>query len=313
MIFAVAMTFIDQTIVSIAVPEIQKELHLSSTGVQWVVNGYLLSLAALFAFGGRLSDIVGHTRMVVIGVVIFAVASTACGLTPANGAAEAWIISWRVVQGAGGALMYPAALALVVSAFPLAERGKAMALFFGVAGGLTAIGPILGGYLTQWTWRAIFWVNIPVAIVALILTYVARPTSDAPRVSYGEATGITQTVRNLGASLGLAVLGTVLIDQERSHLTATFASHGVPAATAGRLANTIAQSRGASGARRAFPAGTNVAQIYHQAQLGFAQATQSVLYGMRGIMAAATLVGLVGLQRGRQEMAEEMGAAPAAT
>src|SRR5208282_2166936 len=82
MIFAVSMTFIDQTIVSIAVPEIQKELGLSSTGVQWAVNAYLLSLAALFAFGGRLADTVGHKKMVVLGVIIFAAASTMCGLTP---------------------------------------------------------------------------------------------------------------------------------------------------------------------------------------------------------------------------------------
>src|ERR1700733_6837371 len=175
MIFAVAMTFIDQTIVSIAVPNIQRELGLSATGVQWMVNGYLLSLAALFALGGRLADIFGHRRMCVLGVIIFAVASTLCGLTPKGSAAEAWIVAFRVLQGAGGALMFPAALAIVVRTFPLQERGKALAIFFGIAGGLTAIGPILGGYLTQWTWRAIFWVNIPVALIALILIFVSKP------------------------------------------------------------------------------------------------------------------------------------------
>src|ERR1700722_6655771 len=87
MIFAVAMTFIDQTIVSIAVPKIQRELGLSSTGVQWAVNAYLLSLAALFAFGGRLADTLGHKKMVVLGVVVFAVASALCGLTPKGSAA----------------------------------------------------------------------------------------------------------------------------------------------------------------------------------------------------------------------------------
>src|SRR5580658_5898198 len=115
MIFAVAMTFIDQTIVSIAVPKIQSELHLSINGVQWVVNAYLLALAAAFTFGGRLADMIGHRRMVVIGIVTFASASTACGLTPTGPAAAAWIITWRVVQGIGGAIMYPAALAIVVS------------------------------------------------------------------------------------------------------------------------------------------------------------------------------------------------------
>ncbi len=177
MIFAVAMTFIDQTIVSIAVPKIQSELHLSINGVQWVVNAYLLALAAAFTFGGRLADMIGHRRMVVIGIVTFALASTACGLTPKGSYAAAWIITWRVIQGIGGAIMYPAALAIVVSAYPVRERGRALAVFFGVAGGLTAIGPILGGYLSEWTWRAIFWVNVPVAIVALVLTFIARPVT----------------------------------------------------------------------------------------------------------------------------------------
>ena len=182
MIFAVAMTFIDQTIVSIAVPSIQRELGLSSTGVQWVVNGYLLALAAFFALGGRLSDIFGHTKMCVIGVIVFVTASALCGLTPAGSVAEAWIITFRVVQGIGGALMFPAALAIVVNTFPLRERGRTLALFFGIAGGLTSIDPILGGYLTEWTWRAIFWVNIPVALIALVLIALSKPKTQYQRV-----------------------------------------------------------------------------------------------------------------------------------
>src|SRR6185437_8700732 len=135
---------------------------------QWAVNAYLLSLAALFAFGGRLADTVGHKRMVVLGVIVFAGASALCGLTPKGNLAEGWIVGFRAIQGAGGAIMFPAALAIVVQTFELRERGRALALFFGVAGGLTAVGPILGGVLTQWTWRAIFWVNIPVALLSLL-------------------------------------------------------------------------------------------------------------------------------------------------
>jgi len=178
MIFAVSMTFIDQTIVSIAVPEIQRQLGLSSTGVQWAVNAYLLSLAALFAFGGRLADTLGHRRMVILGVILFAAASAMCGLTPKGSWAETWIVAFRALQGAGGAIMFPAALAIVVQTFALRERGRALALFFGIAGGLTAVGPVLGGYLTEWTWRAIFWVNIPVAIIALILILISKPVTD---------------------------------------------------------------------------------------------------------------------------------------
>ena len=87
-------------------------------------------------------------------------------------------MTFRAIQGAGGAIMFPAALAIVVQTFELRERGRALALFFGIAGGLTAIGPILGGYLTEWTWRAIFWVNIPVAVIALVLIAVSKPTTE---------------------------------------------------------------------------------------------------------------------------------------
>ncbi len=202
MIFAVSMTFIDQTIVSIAVPEIQKNLHLTSTGVQWVVNAYLLSLAALFAFGGRLSDIFGHRHMVLFGVVLFAFASAMCGLTPVGGAAEVWIVAFRVLQGAGAAVMFPAALAIVISTFPVEQRGKAMAIFFGIAGGLTSIGPILGGYLSEWTWRAIFWVNIPVAIIALVLTIISKPVTQYRRAPI-DWPGLFLIV----GGVGLSVLG----------------------------------------------------------------------------------------------------------
>ncbi|HEX7355511.1 MAG TPA: MFS transporter [Mycobacteriales bacterium] len=202
MIFAVSMTFIDQTIVAIAVPQIQTELGLSISGVQWAVNAYLLALASFFAFGGRLSDTLGHRRMVVIGVVLFAAASALCGATPRGAGAEAWIVTFRALQGVGGAIMYPASLAIVVSTFPLRERGRALAMFFGIAGGLTAVGPILGGYLTEWTWRAIFWINIPVALIALALIWVSKPVTEhrrAPMDYRGAAL--------IAAAAGLSVFG----------------------------------------------------------------------------------------------------------
>jgi MFS family permease len=125
-----------------------------------------------------------------------------CGLTPANSLAEAWIVGFRVLQGVGGALMFPAALAIVVNTFPLHERGKALALFFGIAGGLTAIGPILGGYLTQWTWRAIFWVNIPVALIALILIALSKPKTQYRRAPIDYRGAIL-----LAAGIGLSIFG----------------------------------------------------------------------------------------------------------
>jgi EmrB/QacA subfamily drug resistance transporter len=481
MIVAVSMTFIDQTIVSIAVPNIQRELGLTSTGVQWAVNAYLLTLAALFAFGGRLADTVGHARMVVLGVIVFAGASALCGLTPKGSLAEAWIVTFRAIQGVGGAIMFPAALAIVVQTFPLHSRGRALALFFGVAGGLTAIGPALGGVLTQWTWRAIFWVNIPVALVALALIAVARPTTDyrparmdyrglvliasgvglsifgfqqasawgwsdpaiwlsiaaglallvvfvfvesrteeplidvhifrirafsvenlvlgiasasfipvfffaseyaqislgknassaslvllyffvgfvvaaqvggrmldrvgakrpvvigcavaavgyflwagrltdldlskqiwfvvlagagmglmlgqsntdavnrASRLSYGEATGITQTVRNYTASLGFAILGTILVDRMRSEVTSSLLARGVPRSQAAAQAKAIAESQQGSGGA-----------IPHFVRLDFAQSMHTVFFAMGCVMVAAAVVALVGLRRGVQ-------------
>jgi EmrB/QacA subfamily drug resistance transporter len=178
MIFSVAMLFIDQTIVALAVPDLQHDLHLSSTGSQWIVNGYLLSLSALFALGGKIADVFGPRRMVLVGVTAFAVFSALCGATPTGSIGETWMIVFRVLQGASGALLFPAALAIVVVSYPVKERGKALAIFFSISGALTAIGPIAGGYLTEWTWRAIFWINIPVAIIAITLTLVSKPPDE---------------------------------------------------------------------------------------------------------------------------------------
>src|SRR5579862_9320638 len=202
MIFAVAMTFIDQTIVSIAAPKIQADLGLSSSGMQWAINSYLLALAALFAFGGRLADTVGHRTMVVIGVILFAGSSALCGLTPSGGVAETWLVAFRALQGAGGAIMFPAALAIVVQTFDLRSRGRALALFFGIAGGLTAIGPIAGGYLLEWTWRAIFWINVPIALIALALIALSKPANES-RPARMDYRGLALIV----AGVGLSVFG----------------------------------------------------------------------------------------------------------
>jgi EmrB/QacA subfamily drug resistance transporter len=493
MIFAVSMTFIDQTIVAIAVPTLQEDLSLSSTGVQWIINGYLLSLSALFAFGGRLADIAGHRRMVVTGVIVFATASALCGATPTGSLDEAWMITFRVIQGAGAAIMFPAALAIVLNSFPVAERGRAMAIFFAVAGGLTSIGPLAGGYLTEWTWRAIFWVNVPVAIISLILIAISKPSDEkhpAPldyrgtvlvsggmglavlglqqasvwgwgsattwlciaagvallagfvayelraanpllrlriftdrafavdnailfllmipfvplfffasmyaqislgesasetglylliffagfavasqhggrvldragarptvvagcalaavgfylwgesltelsvsdqwyyivmagagaglvlspantdalnRVSrdrYGEATGITQTVRNFGSSIGLAVLGTVLILENESNLEASLGAKGVPKETANEVAECVSQGGEASCEAVAEKAGSGAAKLFSTVPHDFALASRTVFYAMAGVMAVAFVVSLVAMPSGKVE------------
>jgi EmrB/QacA subfamily drug resistance transporter len=162
----------------------------------------MLALAVAFAFGGKLADIRGHKRMVLIGIVIFTVASALCGAAPSGSGGEEWLIVFRIIQGVGAAIMFPAALAIVVSAYPQAERGRALAIFFGVAGGLTALGPLAGGFLIEVTWRAIFWINIPIAIVAVLLTLKAKPDNTEHRAPLD--------IRGLilfALGIGLVVLG----------------------------------------------------------------------------------------------------------
>jgi EmrB/QacA subfamily drug resistance transporter len=497
MIFAVAMMSIDQTIVSIAAPTIQQHLALSSTSLQWVINGYLLALAALFALGGKVSDVLGHRRMVLVGTVGFAVASALCGATPSGSSAEAWLIAARLLQGAFGALLFPAALAIVFNSFAPRDRGKALALFFGISGGLTSIGPIAGSFLLPWTWRAIFLINVPVALIALWLTWRARPedtsrpvpidwtgavlvsagmalavlgmqqagnwgwssvatwaclaggllllvlfvrfelrqpsplievgifahrgfaadnvvmglvyacflplfffasvyaqvvlgynagktglyilvifagfavatqlggrildrrgarpaavvgsalgaagfylwaghlhdklgvqtpwilmagagigfvltpvTTDAvnrsPRGSYGEVTGITQTVRYFTASLGLAILGSVLIHQTRSNARASLAHLHIPTSVASKIVASIN-----TGAESAAPHGGGTSAVYAAIQGDLAQATRIVYLAMAGIMAASFLVAVRRMERGiPAEVAEAVEADP---
>ena len=127
MVVAVAMTFIDQTIVAIAVPDSRRTWRSRRPARSGSSTAYLLSLAALFAFGGRLGDVLGRRRMVVVGVIGFATASAFCGLTPTDRSPRRGSMFFRVLQGAFAALMFPAAVGIVVATFPLRERGKAMA------------------------------------------------------------------------------------------------------------------------------------------------------------------------------------------
>ncbi len=200
---AMAMVMIDFTIVSISVTTIQRDLHLSATAAQWTVTAYALATAAFIALGGRLGDIMGHKRIVAIGIILFAGASTLCGLTPDTSVAEPWLITCRVLQGIGGALLIPSTTVLVLNSFPPQERGKGLAIFFIVAGLFTAIGPIAGSYLTQyWTWRAIFWINIPVALLSLTeFAFVKLKDEKHPaRIDWGGAALLV-------AGMGLTVLG----------------------------------------------------------------------------------------------------------
>ncbi len=170
MCFALFMIMLDNTVVNVALPSIQRDLGSSLSGLEWTVNAYTLSFAVLLATGGRLGDIFGRRRTFLIGVVIFAASSAAAGLAPGTGT----LIASRVAQGIGGALMMPATLSIVTNAFEPHERGKAIGTWAGVSALALAIGPVLGGLLTEHvSWRAIFYINIPVAIGAILATLFA--------------------------------------------------------------------------------------------------------------------------------------------
>ncbi len=169
---SLSMVFIDQTVVSVALPVMQRDLAVSQTGLQWIVNAYVLALAATVALGGKLGDTLGRVRAFVSGVILFAIASTICGFAPN----ELTLVSARVFQGIAAALMIPSSAAIVIDSFDIHERGKAMAIYVGVAQAFLAIGPLLGGVLTEYlSWRWVFWINIPVGVVAIVLTYLSKP------------------------------------------------------------------------------------------------------------------------------------------
>ncbi|HEY8001751.1 MAG TPA: MFS transporter, partial [Solirubrobacterales bacterium] len=170
MCFALFMIMLDNTVVNVALPSIQHDLGSNLSGLEWTVNGYTLSFAVLLATGGRLGDIFGRRRVFLIGVVLFAAASAAAGLAPSTGT----LIASRIVQGVGGALMMPGTLSIVTNAFEPHERGKAIGTWAGVSALALAIGPVVGGLLTEHvSWRAIFYLNIPVAIAAVVVTLFA--------------------------------------------------------------------------------------------------------------------------------------------
>ena len=139
---ALSMMMIDATVVSVALPTIQEEFKASQAEVQWVMNAYLLALAALVAVGGRLGDMYGHARILKIGVLIFIASSAAAGIAQS----DSWLIGARAVEGGGAAIMIPATMAIVTNAFPANMRGKAMGIFAGISMVALALGPLPVSY-----------------------------------------------------------------------------------------------------------------------------------------------------------------------
>jgi EmrB/QacA subfamily drug resistance transporter len=166
------MTLLDLTIVNIAIPNMITKLHASLDDVLWVINAYALVLAVLVITAGRLGDLIGPRIMFMGGVAVFTAASAACGLSPSPG----WLIGFRAVQGLGAAMLMPQTLTIITNTFPPERRGAAFGVWGAVAGVATIAGPTLGGLLvTAFDWRWIFFVNLPVGVVVLLITPVIIP------------------------------------------------------------------------------------------------------------------------------------------
>ena len=199
-----SLAFIDGSVVNVALPAIQADLATSVEGAQWVATAYLLMLGALTLVGGSAGDRFGRRRVFALGVALFTAASVACGLAPNS----ATLIGARAVQGVGGALLIPGSLAIISAAFPGDQRGKAIGTWAGFSALTTAAGPVLGGWLVDaLSWRTIFFINVPVALLTLGLVFwrvpESRDTSDDDAIDW--LGGALATLGLAGLAYGLTV------------------------------------------------------------------------------------------------------------
>ncbi|MBV9334150.1 MAG: MFS transporter [Candidatus Eremiobacteraeota bacterium] len=193
------MTFIDSTAVNVSLPVMQRELHATTGQMQWVIEGYALFLSALILLGGALGDLYGRRRIFTIGIVIFALASAACALAPN----VATLIAARCVQGIGGALSTPGSLALLSAAYDAKSRGRAIGLWSGFSALTSALGPVMGGWLTQHlSWRYVFVINLPIALAVVLML--------AEHVPESRDESSDRRIDVLGATLATAGLGLVV-------------------------------------------------------------------------------------------------------
>src|SRR5437763_14919968 len=163
------MIMLDNTIVNVALPTIQKSLHLKVSELEWVVTGYALTFGALMLTGGKLADLMGRRRMFVVGLVIFTLSSLGCGLA----GSASLLTAARVVQGVGAAMMNPSTLSIITVTFPPRQRGTAIGIWAGISALALAIGPLVGGLITEhinWNW--IFYINVPIGAIAILAAYL---------------------------------------------------------------------------------------------------------------------------------------------
>jgi EmrB/QacA subfamily drug resistance transporter len=200
------MTLLDLTIVNIAIPDMITQLHASLDDVLWVINAYALVLAVLLITAGRLGDIYGQRRLFTVGIVVFTLASAACGLSVNPG----MLIGFRAVQGLGAAILMPQTLAILTMVFPAERRGAAFGIWGAVAGVATIAGPTLGGLLvTALDWRWIFFVNLPIGVAVLVLSAMIVPDLRTGRSHRLDVPGVVL------ASLALVAICYGLVEGQR--------------------------------------------------------------------------------------------------
>jgi EmrB/QacA subfamily drug resistance transporter len=192
-----SMAFIDGTVVNVALPALQNALHASATDIQWVVESYALLLASLLLLGGSLGDVYGRRKIFLYGVLLFAIGSSWCGLAKSITS----LIVARGFQGLGAALLVPGSLAIISASYTDTERGRAIGTWSGFTAITAAIGPILGGWLVQHaSWRWVFFINLPLAIVVILLSLWRVPESrDETATKHLDWQGATLVTLGLGA------------------------------------------------------------------------------------------------------------------
>jgi EmrB/QacA subfamily drug resistance transporter len=209
MCFALFMIMLDNTVVNVALPSIQRDLHASLQALEWTMNAYTLTFAVLMVTGGRLGDIFGRRRMFLFGVAVFGASSLAIGLAPS----DTVLVAFRAVQGIGAAFMMPATLSIITQAFPAEQRGTAIGTWAGVSALALAIGPVIGGLLTEdVSWRAIFFINPPIAVGAVaVALFAARESRD-------ETVGRRIDFKGIAAlTVGLTALVLALVESNSWH------------------------------------------------------------------------------------------------
>src|SRR4051812_48709048 len=204
MCFALFMIMLDNTVVNVALPSIQRDLKVSISSLEWTVNAYTLSFGVLLVTGGRLGGLFGRRKMFLAGVVVFGLSSAFIGVSQS----ATWLVAGRALQGLGAAFMMPATLSIITNAFPQEERGRAIGTWAGVSAIALAIGPVVGGFLVEnVSWQSIFWLNVPVAVLAVLVTLAAaRESRDETVEPVVDVAGV------IALSVGLASLVLALVE-----------------------------------------------------------------------------------------------------